>query len=128
MKGNTLASPPKEERDRELWLQHAAGHIIFDKIRQYAIKRIPKEYDDSTKEKIIAGIDDALYGYMMMLDGVFQPLSNEFYEVSIDTRILLAKKDGEIVHAINTLDGDGMCMGFHGWKEGDFGEDPIYTE
>lgn len=21
--------------------------------------------------------------------------------------------------------GDGMCMGFHGWKEGDFGEDEI---
>lgn len=127
MKGYILTNPPLEERDRELWLQHAAGHIIFKQMREYAVGRIPKETDASTREKIVSGIDDAVYAYMMLLDGVFSPFDNEQYEVSIDTRILLTKKDGEIVKAINTLDGDGMCMGFHGWKEGDFGEDPIYT-
>ena len=25
------------------------------------------------------------------------------------------------IQEINTFDGDGMCMGFHGWKENDFG-------
>jgi hypothetical protein len=33
--------------------------------------------------------------------------------------------NGNIVEEINTLDGDDMCMGFHGWKEGDFGDDDI---
>jgi hypothetical protein len=128
MTGYTLTNPPENERDRELWMQHAAGHIIFHNIRRYAMRKIPQDLDDATKEKIIDGIDNTIYGYMMMLDGAFEPFTNDSYEVSIDTKIVLSKNDGEIVHAIDTLEGDGMCMGYHGWMEGDFGEVPIYEE
>ena len=121
-----LTIPPKDERSKELWLQHAAGFIIFQNMRKYAIDRIPIEYEDETKHKIITGIDDAIYGLMMMMDGVTGTLANEEYAVRIESKILL-ESNHEIIQEINTLDGDGMCMGFHGWKEGDFGEDPIYT-
>jgi hypothetical protein len=33
-----------------------------------------------------------------------------------------------VIQEINTLDGDGICMGFHGGKEGDFGEDDIASD
>jgi hypothetical protein len=51
-------------------------------------------------------------------------LSNKDYSLEWVTKILL-KCNGNIVKEINTLDGDDMCMGFHGWKEGDFGDDDI---
>jgi hypothetical protein len=121
-----LTEPPKDERSKELWLQHAAGFIIFQDMRKYAIDRIPYKQDDDIRQKIITGIDDAIYGLMMMMDGVTGTLANEEYLVRIESKILLEKND-EIVQEINTLEGDGMCMGFHGWKEGDFGKTPIYT-
>lgn len=121
-----LTNPPKEERSRELWLQHAAGFILFQDIRQYAIDRIPDNTNDNTKELIVKGIDDALYGLMMIMDGVTGNLENDQYTVSIESIIKLKSQDGT-VQEINTLDGDGMCMGFHGWKENDFG-DPYPVE
>ena len=38
-----LTNPPNETRARELWLQHAAGFILFQDMRKYAC--------DSNKEK-----------------------------------------------------------------------------
>lgn len=116
-----LTDPPNEERRRELWLQHAAGFILFQDIRKYAIDRIPDNIDDNTKELIVKGIDDAVYGLMMIMDGVAGHLQNDQYTVSIENIIKL-KSRGETIQEINTLDGDGMCMGFHGWKENDFGD------
>src|SRR5215469_14060694 len=111
----SLTNPPAEERSRELWLQHAAGFILFQDMRQYAINQIPAGLDDRTKEKIITGIDDAVYGLMMILDGVTGRLGNDEYAVTMETIIKLERK-GETIQRINTLHGDGMCMGFHGWK------------
>ncbi len=121
-----LTNPPVDDRSRELWLQHAAGFILFEDMRNYAIKKIPIDTDEKAKEKVINGIDDAIYGLMMIMDGVVGTLQNDEYTVSIETNISL-ERNGEIVQKINTLEGDGMCMGFHGWKDGDFGEDDIYT-
>ena len=117
----TLTNPPNEERKRELWLQHAAGFILFQDIRQYAIDRIPSDMDDNTKELIVKGIDDALYGLMMIMDGATGHLQNDQYAVSIENIIKLTS-NGETIQEINTFDGDGMCMAFHGWKENDFGD------
>ncbi len=122
----SLTQPPEDERARELWMQHAVGFIVFQDMRAYAIQRIPSDIDDTTKEKIIQGIDDTLYGLMMIMDGVSGSLHNEEYSLRIDTNIILAKpNERKNITQLNTVDGDGMCMGFHGWKEGDFGEDAI---
>jgi hypothetical protein len=117
----TLTNPPNDERARELWLQHAAGFILFQDIRKYAIDQIPGNTDENIKELIVKGIDDAVYGLMMIMDGVTGHLNNDQYTVSIENIIKL-KSNGETIQEINTLDGDGMCMGFHGWKENDFGD------
>ncbi len=119
-----LASPPEEDQKRELWLQHAAGMILFQNMKTHAIDGISDNTSEETRKKIIKGIDDSIYGLMMMMDGVCGTLENEEYLVRIDSKIILQKK-GETVLEINTMDSDGMCMGFHGWKENDFGEDPV---
>ena len=120
-----LTNPPINERARVLWLQHAAGFIIFEDIRKYAIDRIPSDTEDTTKELIIKGIDDAVYGLMMIMDRVTGNLKNDEYTVTIENIITL-EKNGEKIQEINTFNGDGMCMGYHGWKENDFGENEIY--
>jgi|SRR5688572_26198395 len=120
-----LTNPPGDERAKELWLQHAAGFIIFQDMRQYAIDRIPGNTDDEIKKLILNGIDDAVYGLMMIMDGVAGNLANDEYAVTVENVIRLRRK-GETIQEMNTFDGDGMCMAFHGWKENDFGEDEIY--
>ena len=120
-----LTNPPIDQRARELWLQHAGGFIIFEDVRKYAIDQISSDTDDKTKEKIIKGIDDAVYGLMMIMDGVTGSLKNDEYSVTIENVITL-ERSGEKIQEINTFNGDGMCMGYHGWRENDFGENEIY--
>src|SRR5262249_19245214 len=45
-----LTDPPGDQRARELWLQHGAGFIIFQDIRQYAIDAIPATYGHAQRE------------------------------------------------------------------------------
>lgn len=30
----------------------------------------------------------------------------------------------EAIRELDLFEGDGMCVGYHGWMEGDFGENP----
>ncbi|MBS9774562.1 MAG: hypothetical protein KGV59_05330 [Tenacibaculum sp.] len=123
----TLKNPPENKENRELWLQNVAGVLIFNNIREYAISRINKEITKEQKSEIIKGIDDAIYGLMMMMDGVTGELKNEKYSVRIEHKIILEEYEKRILE-LNTLNSDGMCMGFHAWKENDFGEFEIFEE
>ena len=117
-----LRDPPGDTRARELWLQHGAGFIIFQDMRQYAIDRIPANYDAVRREAAIKGIDDAVYGLMMVIDGVTGRLSNEKLRLSLQTKVQLhTAGDGGLVEELDLLKGDGMCMGYHGWKDDDYG-------
>jgi hypothetical protein len=119
-----LTAPPSDDRARELWLQHAAGFILFEDARQYAIDRIDSRVNEVERKTIIAGINDAVYGVMMIIDGVSGRLKNEKYTVSLEQKVKLLTQDNgdtEIVEELDLADGDGMCMGFHGWLEDDFG-------
>lgn len=47
-----LVDPPAEPRPRDLWLQHAAGFIVFEDVRRYAIDRI----DPALPEEVRAAV------------------------------------------------------------------------
>jgi len=122
----TLADPPTEPRARELWLQHAVGFILFEDVRRYALERIdPKLGARAAVEK---GIDDALCGLVMVLDGVTGQLTSATHEVAIKVVARLMEVGAQNARPLCEVDlfhGDGMCMGFHGWRAGDFGEHPV---
>lgn len=126
-----LADAPAESRALELWLQHAAGFILFEDVRRYAIEQIDPALTNETRAAVHKGIDDALYGLMMLIDGETGGLSNSKCNVFIDFLVQLTVKGEQKKDAVQAKvalrDGDGMCMGFHGWLEGDFGVDPIAT-
>ena len=97
-----LTDPPGETRARELWLQHGAGFIIFQDMRQYAIDRIPESYDAAQRAAAISGIDDAVYGLMMVIDGVTGGLSNAKLRLTLQTKVQLQTVgDGSLVQEID---------------------------
>jgi hypothetical protein len=117
-----LTNPPSDPRTRELWLQHGAGFIMFQDIRQYAIDAIPATYGQAEREAAMKGIDDAVYGLMMVIDGVTGGLSNDKYRLSLQTKVQLENVEGRgLVQELDLFKGDGVCMGYHGWKEDDYG-------
>jgi hypothetical protein len=124
-----LVDAPAEPRARELWLQHAAGFIFFEDVRRYAIERIDPALTGEARAAAQKGIDDATGGLMQVIDGVTGGVSNANHTVYIDFIVRLAARDnsitGSVLSEIDLRQGDGMCMGYHGWLEGDFGKDPV---
>ena len=119
-----LAEAPVEHRARELWMQHAAGFILFQDVREYARSNIRADLPAVARDAALKAIDDALYGLMMVADGVTGALRSgtRYLHVRVNVR---HQDGGRILDEIDFFDGDGACMGFHGWKDGDFGEHPV---
>ena len=124
-----LVDAPTEPRARELWLQHAAGFIIFEDVRRYATERIDPALPRDVRAAVQKEIDDAAGGLMQVIDGVTGGLSNASHTVYIDFIARLASRgvsgNCDVLSEINLRQGDGMCMGYHGWLEGDFGKSPV---
>jgi hypothetical protein len=124
-----LGEAPAEPRARELWMQHAAGFILFEGVRGYAMERVDPALTGEARAAVQKGIDDAVYGLMMVIDGVTGGLSNSSHTVSIDFIVRLAARresgSGEMLSEVDLRHGDGMCMGYHGWIDGDFGKNPV---
>lgn len=124
-----LAEPPTEARSRELWLQHAAGFIIFQDVRRYAMERIDLALKGEARAAVEKGIDDAVGGLMQVIDGVTGGLSNAKQTVYIDFIVRLAESGKSqndcVLSEVDLRNGDGMCMGHHAWLEGDFGKHPV---
>lgn len=121
-----LSTPPQADRAVELWLQHAVGRILFEDVRGYAMEHVDPTLSDEARAAVQKSIDDALYGLMMVFDGVSGTLSNEAQRVELAVQArLVDRRSGNVVVALDLKDGDGMCMGYHGWLQGDFGRDPV---
>ena len=123
-----LSSVPKDKRARELWVQHAAGFILFEDARVYARAKIDPRLEPEVRAAVEKGIDDALYGVMMIADGVSGRLSNASNEVHLALLVRHMRRrangDSELVEEVDLAYGDGMCMGMAGWLAGDFGAHP----
>ncbi len=119
-----LSPLPRDSRARKLWLQHAAGFILFEDVRRYAASRVDAALDEDAKRAVLASIDEAVYGLMMVADGVSGRLANPTH--SVELKLSVVVREGEkVVEELNLADGDGMCMGFHGWVDDDFGAVPV---
>ncbi|MFO0088616.1 MAG: hypothetical protein ACK52L_22330 [Pirellula sp.] len=106
-------------------MQYAVHVLCCSFLRNYAIEQLEAGLSDDARAAALKAIDDAVYGIMMIIDGVSGSLENETHRVSLSVSVQLTELDtGDAVTEINLADGDGMCMGFHGWKEDDFGSHP----
>ena len=120
---HTLSPPPEEERQLQLWMQHAAGFIVFEDVRKYAQDGLDSSLSNEARHAALKAIDDAVYGMMMVFDGISGGLQNQEHRVHLEAAVELTDlKTNELISKMKLADGDGMCMGFHGWCEGDFGK------
>ena len=118
-----LSTRPTDPRKRELWLEHAAGFILFQDMRDYAIQQIDESLDADSRAAAMKGIDDAVYGLMMILDGVTGALTNDSQRVNLRVAAeFIDCNNDETILSLDLMDGDGMCMGYHGWLENEYGD------
>jgi hypothetical protein len=121
-----LQPPRTEPRAFEFWLQHAAGRILFEDVRAYALENIDPGLSAESRSAAEKGVNDALYGLLMVIDGVSGTLANEsqHVELSVQVQLVNDESDGDVI-ALDLREGDGMCMGYHRWIEGNFGANPV---
>jgi hypothetical protein len=118
-----LGEVPTDPRQLELWLQHAAGVILFEDVRHYALERLDPALDEETKSVVTRAVNDAVYGLMMVVDGVSGSLRNGDHAVEL-TMIARLRRGDTVMTEMDLQEGDGMCMGYHRWTSGDFGDQP----
>jgi hypothetical protein len=107
-----LQPPPRNERSFELWLQHAAGRILFEDVRGYALEKVDPKLSAESRAAAEQAINDALYGLMMVIDGVTGQLRNNKLAVDISIAVrLLNRESNKVTAEIDLREGDGMCMG-----------------
>jgi len=123
-----LQPHPSEPSSLDLWLQHAAGRILFEDMRSYALERIHPDVSAEARAAAVKAIDDAVYGLMMVIDGVSGAITNDTHTVELSVAVKLLDRETEgVIAEIDLSDGDGMCMGYHDWIDGNFGEDVVAT-
>jgi hypothetical protein len=98
----------------------------MEDVRAYALNNINPGLSDESRAAAEKGINDALYGLMMVIDGVSGRLANETQHVELSVLVrLVTQKPPNVVASFDLREGDGMCMGYHGWLEGNFGKHPV---
>jgi len=120
----SLANPPAEPRSLELWLQHTAGFIFFEKVRAAGLATLAPDAPDAIRAAVELAVDATTYALMMQIDGVSGGLRGGDAEIALTFGVDLIKNDA-VVAKVDLRDGDGMCMGFHSWIDGDFGTDAV---
>ena len=106
-------------------MQHAIGYVVMAQMREYAVERIPSDASREARQLAMRVLDHALFGLMEICDGYNVPLRNPTHEFTVDLVGTLRRRDDDTVVATQSLyEGEGACMGVHGWLDGDFGEEP----
>jgi hypothetical protein len=102
-------------------MQHAAGFILFEKVRAAGLATLDEGASVAVRAAVELAVDETMYALMMQIDGVSGGLrgANRALELKFGVEL---RKDNSKVAELDLRNGDGMCMGFHMWREGDFGE------
>jgi hypothetical protein len=102
-------------------MQHAAGFILFEKVRASGLATLDKDASHVVKEAVELAVDATMYALMMLIDGVSGGLGGSDQQLNLRFGFELNKKESTVAE-VDLRNSDGMCMGFHMWCDGDFGE------
>ena len=102
---------------------------FFQDGREYATQNIDPDVDDATRTAIQKELDDAIYILMMVLDGVTDALANDSERIHfrvVAQHVRQGESDDDtVISEVDLANGDGMCTGYHGWIDWDFGSSPV---
>jgi hypothetical protein len=114
---------PREEHARWIMAGNTFGRHLMAASREYALERIPKLATSKERELAEKAVLDAIYGVMMLLDGVSDSRIDKDHVAAyvLLSRIFASGQSEPVEQFELAPDGDGLCMGFHGWVADDFG-------
>jgi hypothetical protein len=115
-----LSEPPKESRALELWMQHAAGFLLLEKVRAAGRATLDENASDAVRAAVELAVDATMYALMMQIDGVSGGLRGANHDLELKFGVVLTSNQTTVAE-VDLRNGDGMCMGFHMWCDGDFG-------
>jgi hypothetical protein len=117
---------PEEAHARLIHLSNVFGRVLFDTARSPSPKD-GESLPEAANTEAAAVVDRTLYGALQVLDGVTPPIGNEDLDIEfVLTARVSDRATGQLIDEIELgPNGEGLCMGFHGWVEGDFGSVPI---
>ena len=113
---------PADEHARWIRAGHTFGRHLMAAARDYAISRMSKTMTLEERRVAEKAALDAIYGMMMLLDGVANSDLDKDHVVQyvlsaqvIDNGSKVPVEEFELAP-----NGDGLCMGFHAWTAGEF--------
>ena len=114
---------PKEPDGRWVRAGHAFGRHLMQFSRDYALDLIPKGASASERAIAEQAASNAIYGFLMMLDGVSVGKVDEdlWLRLRLTASVDGSGGDEPLEQFELAPEGDGLCVAFHGWVEGDFG-------
>jgi hypothetical protein len=98
--------------------------ILFERVRAAGLATLERKSTAATRAAVELAVDATMYALMMQIDGVSGGIHGGGHELKLSFGVEL-RRGGSIVDKLDLFHGDGMCMGFHAWVEGDFGTDPV---
>ncbi len=108
-------------------MQHAAGFLFFQKVRAAGLATLQADAPAVVRQAVELAIDSTMYALMMQIDGVSGRLRGNDCEVGLTFGVELTRGDSTVTE-LDLREGDGMCMGFHLWVDGDYGDSAIAEE
>jgi hypothetical protein len=117
-----LGAIPDTERGRELWFQNAAGYILNRDAGLYAVRQLDPDLSPDARAAALKAINDTLYGMCMIADGVTGGISTPEGHTSLSIQVDHQPEEASstMPFRLDLFDGDGACMGYHAWIEGNF--------
>ena len=116
---------PEDAHARLIHLSNVFGRVLFDSVRNPAMDRA-RAMPEAVAREAETLVDDVLYAVIQILDGVARPIGNDRLDMQLVLSARLRHKASRDVTELIELgpNGEGLCMGFAGWVDGDFGSLP----
>lgn len=117
----TYAHWPREPQARWMQAGNTFGRHLMSAARDYALARIPASASPAEHEVATKAALDAIYGMMMLLDGVAESKIDETHTIryALVARVFASGQREAIEQFELAPEGDGLCLGFHGWTAGE---------
>jgi hypothetical protein len=115
----------KDPSSRWIDCGHTFGRHLMASVRDYAFERIPKGTRPRARALAKKAALDAIYGMMMLLDGIPWNGIDEDHHVryALEARIIDSRRGSKVVERFELAPGgDELCMAYHGWVKDEFGD------
>jgi len=117
-----LTDIPGDPRDFSLWMQHGVGYLLMRQVRDEMYYEIESDVAPEHHQAARSVVNDTIYKMCMLVEGIGPPLRNDTHSLEVDlVGRLVDNSTYEYVHHESMFEGDGICVGYHGWMQGDFG-------